>query len=129
MEIEKQDQQLYADTANQTLTLRYWKIGVRINNDLLDGKRAEYGKQIVSQAATQLQLTFGKRGFEERNIRGMMGFSPVIWPDFDLVQRSVALNPCGTNWEKQLVQALPDDLKASLPSIEEIEKELENDEI
>jgi hypothetical protein len=30
-------------------------------------------------------------------------------------------------WESQLTRSLPDDLKGSLPSIEEIEKELEGD--
>ncbi len=35
-------------------------------------------------------------------------------------------NPIGiANWEKQIINALPDNLKGSLPSIEEIEKELE----
>jgi hypothetical protein len=32
----------------------FWKIGERINSALLDNQRAEYGKQIVSHAATQL---------------------------------------------------------------------------
>lgn len=37
-------------------------------------------------------------------------------------------NPIGiANWEKDIANALPDEIKASLPSIEEIEKELEND--
>ncbi|MGL5889963.1 MAG: PDDEXK nuclease domain-containing protein, partial [Bacteroidia bacterium] len=37
-------------------------------------------------------------------------------------------NPIGiANWEEQLRQALPEHLKGSLPSIEEIEKELEDD--
>ncbi len=35
-------------------------------------------------------------------------------------------NPIGVaNWEKQIINSLPDNLKDSLPSIEEIEKELE----
>lgn len=45
---------LVANTANKTITLLYWKIGERINNELLNGMRAKYGKQIVSQVATQL---------------------------------------------------------------------------
>jgi hypothetical protein len=28
-----------ANSANKTITLMYWKIGERINNELLDGKR------------------------------------------------------------------------------------------
>ncbi len=36
-------------------------------------------------------------------------------------------NPIGVaNWERDLVKSLPENLKSSLPSIEEIEKELEN---
>lgn len=98
MEIEKYNQQLYADicqlveearnfvanSANKTITLLYWKIGDRINNDLLDGKRAEYGKQILSQLATQLQHQFGNRGFQERNIRRMMQFAE-LFSDFQIV--------------------------------------------
>ena len=33
-----------AYTANATLTYLYWKIGKRINDDILNNKRAEYGK-------------------------------------------------------------------------------------
>ena len=76
-----------AHTANKAITILYWKIGERINNDLLEGKRAEYGKQIVSQLATQLQLNYGKRGFEERNIRRMMQFS-TLFSDFQIVSQA-----------------------------------------
>ena len=75
-----------AHTANKTMTFLYWKIGNRINNELLDGKRAEYGKQIVSELATKLQQAFGKRGFEVRNIRRMIQFAD-LFPDFEFVLR------------------------------------------
>mgnify|MGYP001308320266 CR=1 FL=1 len=39
---------------NSALTMTYWLIGKRINNDILNYKRAEYRKQIVSPLATQL---------------------------------------------------------------------------
>lgn len=64
-----------AATANYELTMMYWHIGMRINRDLLGNKRAEYGKQIVSAVATQLQLIYGSRGFETRNLRRMMQFA------------------------------------------------------
>lgn len=73
-----------ANTSNKTITLLYWQIGKRINNDFLDNQRAEYGKQIVSQLATQLQEHYGKRGFQERNIRRMMQFAE-LFPDFQIV--------------------------------------------
>lgn len=73
-----------ANTSNKTITLLYWQIGNRINNDFLDNQRAEYRKQIVSQLATQLQEQYGKRGFQERNLRRMMQFAE-LFPDFQIV--------------------------------------------
>jgi hypothetical protein len=98
MELNKWQNQLYddiirlieearnfvANTSNATITLLYWKIGNCINSDLLDNQRAEYGKQIVSLLATQLQVQYGKRGFQERNIRRMMQFAE-LFPDFQIV--------------------------------------------
>lgn len=92
MELENQNEkQLYADvcslvsnaksqlaqSANASLTLMYWKIGERINNELLDGERAEYGKQIVVSLARQLTIDFGK-SFEEKNLRRMIQFAQVF---------------------------------------------------
>jgi len=101
MEIENLNNQLFGDicklieeaksivanTANRTITLLYWKIGERINNDLLKGKRAGYGDQIVSQLATQLQQIYGKKGFETRNIRRMMQFA-TLFADFQIVSQA-----------------------------------------
>ena len=52
-----------AVTANYELTMMYWHIGERINRDVLGNQRAEYGKQIVAQVATQLQDEYGRKGF------------------------------------------------------------------
>lgn len=76
-----------AQTTNSTLTLMYWQIGDRINKELLDGERATYGKQIVSQLATKLQEQYGKRGFQERNIRRMMQFAE-LFSDFEIVSQA-----------------------------------------
>jgi hypothetical protein len=35
-------------TANAVLSALYWQIGNRIRTDVLDGRRAEYGAQIVA---------------------------------------------------------------------------------
>lgn len=64
-----------AATANHTLTMMYWRIGERINRDILGNQRAEYGKQIVAQVATQLQEEYGKKGFDVKSIRRMMQFA------------------------------------------------------
>ena len=51
-----------AATANYTQTMMYWHIGERINREVLGNQRAEYGKQIVAQVATQLQDEYGRKG-------------------------------------------------------------------
>lgn len=67
-----------ASTANYELTMMYWHIGERINRDVLANQRAEYGKQIVSTVARQLQALYGSRGFDEKSIRRMMQFASVF---------------------------------------------------
>jgi len=66
-----------AHTVNSTLTLLYWKIGRRINADILKYKRAQYGEQIVASLTRQLESAYGK-GFEEKNIRRMMQFATIF---------------------------------------------------
>lgn len=73
-----------ASTANAELTMMYWHIGERINRDVLANQRAEYGKQIVSTVAQQLQAVYGTKGFDEKSIRRMMQFSAMI-PDEKIV--------------------------------------------
>lgn len=73
-----------AATANYELTMMYWHIGERINREVLDNQRAEYGKQIVSTVSTQLQIEYGKKGFEQRSIWRMMQFAQVF-PDVQIV--------------------------------------------
>lgn len=73
-----------AATANYELTAMYWHIGDRINRDVLNNERAEYGKQIVSHVATQLQEEYGTKGFDEKSIRRMMQFAQTF-PDFQIV--------------------------------------------
>ena len=75
-----------AATANYAQTMMYWHVGERINREVLGNQRAEYGKQIVSQVATQLQEEYGKKGFEPRNIRRMMQFAQEF-PDFEIVSQ------------------------------------------
>ena len=46
--------QRVAINVNRELTLMYWSIGERINKEVLQNQRAEYGKAIVSTLSTQL---------------------------------------------------------------------------
>ena len=59
---------------NSALTVLFWQIGNRINQDILQNKRADYAKQIVSTLSTQLKERYGNN-FELRNLRRMMQFA------------------------------------------------------
>lgn len=63
-----------AVSINSELTLMYWHIGERINRDVLEEKRAEYGQMIVSTLSTQLTELYG-RDFSSRNLHRMMQFA------------------------------------------------------
>ena len=73
-----------AATANYELTMMYWHIGERINREVLDNQRAEYGKQIVATVSRQLQENYNIKGFDEKNIRRMMQFA-LFFPESQIV--------------------------------------------
>jgi len=60
--------QRVASTVNAELTQLYWQIGNRVNVELLQGQRAEYGKQVILELAKQLTTEFGK-GWSEQQLR------------------------------------------------------------
>ena len=62
------------------------------------------------------------KGFSPRNLRYMRAFADA-WPDAEFVQGVLAQLP----WYHQLVESLPTELQTSLPSIEQIERELTGD--
>ena len=72
-----------ARTVNSGLTLLYWQIGDRIRREVLRGKRAGYGEQIVVSLSQQLEAEFG-RGFAEKNLRRMVQFTEAF-PDREIV--------------------------------------------
>lgn len=80
--IEQSHQQVVAQ-ANSTLTLLFWQVGKRINEDILQNKRADYGKQIVPTVSAQLEIRFG-RNFTEKNVRRMIKFAEQF-PDLSIV--------------------------------------------
>jgi predicted nuclease of restriction endonuclease-like (RecB) superfamily len=79
----EQSKQEVAVQANSAVTILFWQVGNRINQDILQNKRAEYGKQIVSTVATQLENKYG-RNFEIKNLRRMMQFAEQF-TDFQIV--------------------------------------------
>lgn len=80
--IETARQQV-AQTANATQTMLYWHVGLRVQREVLNNQRAEYGEQIVSTLSTQLVAEYG-RAFGERSLRRMVQFAEVF-PDEAIV--------------------------------------------
>ena len=76
----EQSRSMVAVQANSTLTLLFWKIGQRINENVLQNKRADYGKQIVVTLSRQLTEKYG-RNFEEKNLRRMLQFAEQFQDD------------------------------------------------
>ena len=61
----------------------FWQVGNRVNQDILQNKRAEYGKQIVPTVSAQLENKYG-RNFTEKNVRRMLRFAEQF-SDFQIV--------------------------------------------
>ena len=72
-----------AAEVNSALVMLYWHVGERIRREILGGRRAEYGKQIVTVVARQLVVEHGN-GFNEKNLHRMAQFAEVF-PDFEIV--------------------------------------------
>jgi hypothetical protein len=102
--IEEGKKQLaYAATATTALT--YWRVGKRINTDVLANKRANYGKHIVVSVARQLMDRYGK-SYEEKNLRRMMQFAQIFSDEkivVSLIRQLSAFAP-----EKERIVVMPD---------------------
>ncbi len=73
----EQSKQRLATNVNSAITYLYWQIGKRINQEVLNNERAEYGKQIIARLSKELTVRFGK-GFEEANLRRMLQFAQIF---------------------------------------------------
>ena len=69
--------------ANSVMTMLFWNVGKRINEDILKNKRADYGKRIVPTLSAQLEGAYGKN-FETKNLHRMMQFAEQF-PDLEIV--------------------------------------------
>ena len=132
-------------SANKALVMMYWDIGASI----LERQQTEgWGAKVIDRLSFDLKEAFpDMKGFSSRNLKYMRKFAE-SWKDRQLVQRTVALIPWRSNlakyalagytkpmgvaeWERHITESLPENLKSSLPTIEEIEAEFseeENDE-
>jgi len=58
---------------NETLIKRNWLLGLRIQHEVLQGQRAEYGEQVVKVLAKELTAKYGE-GFTWRNLYNYIDF-------------------------------------------------------
>jgi predicted nuclease of restriction endonuclease-like (RecB) superfamily len=72
-----------AVTVNASLSILYWQVGKRINDDILHNQRAEYGKEVMVTLAKQLSVEFG-RGWSKRQLHHCRRFAE-IFPDDNIV--------------------------------------------
>lgn len=71
--------QQVAIAANAALTVLYWQVGHRVRTEVLEGRRAEYGAQMISAVGRDLEAHYG-RGFGEKSLRRMVQFA-TLFPD------------------------------------------------
>jgi hypothetical protein len=70
------------------LTLLFWNVGKRIQEEVFKNERAAYGKQIVTTVSLQLAEKYGKN-FEEKNVRRMIRFAQEF-SDYNILPPLVA---------------------------------------
>ena len=64
----EQSHENVATMFNEEIALLYWKVGRRINKDILAGNRAEYGKQVLQNLSARLTVEYG-RGWSHQQLR------------------------------------------------------------
>jgi len=104
--IEESKQQV-SIAVNSTMTMLYWQIGKKINNEILKDTRASYGKQIVVSLSRQLCEEYGN-SFSEKNLRRMMQFA-AVFINYEIVVSLIRqfIGGFGSGWsEKQLSRCL-----------------------
>lgn len=72
-----------ARAVNSALVLLYWSIGDRIRRDILQKKRAEYGKQIFATLSQKLVEEYGP-GYSRHNLSRMVKLAE-LYPDSQIV--------------------------------------------
>ncbi|GAA4031825.1 PDDEXK nuclease domain-containing protein [Arthrobacter methylotrophus] len=80
--------------ANREMLVAYWRIG----RQLAERESAEgWGSKVVTRLSADVRSAFPEaRGFSPRNLRYMKSFAEA-WPEFPMLQQSVATLPWGHN--------------------------------
>ena len=79
----KQARSGVAHTVNVGITLLYWRIGKRIQMEVLQHTRAEYGQEILASLSQELSAEFG-RGYSYSALTRMVKFAEVF-PEGEIV--------------------------------------------
>ncbi|MDR2928217.1 MAG: PDDEXK nuclease domain-containing protein [Cytophagaceae bacterium] len=79
----EQSRQCTVVQINSIITMLFWNVGKRINENILQNKRADYGKRIVPTVSAQLENAYGEN-FTLKNIRRMMKFADKF-PNLEIV--------------------------------------------
>jgi len=66
-----------AKALSNELTLLYWRIGRRIEDEVIKNNRAEYGKKIVENLSKRLTEEYGK-GFSSKSLFHMIRFAQIF---------------------------------------------------
>lgn len=76
---------------NYSLIITYWNIGKIIKNNIIQDKRAEYGKETIKKLAERLTVEYGK-GFGQRNLFRMIKFYDIFKDEKKLTTLSAKLS-------------------------------------
>jgi predicted nuclease of restriction endonuclease-like (RecB) superfamily len=79
----EQSRQQVSLQVNVALSMLYWQIGQRINNEILHNKRAAYGKQVIRLLSQQLEVEVGK-GWSEKQLRHCLRMVETF-PDIQII--------------------------------------------
>jgi predicted nuclease of restriction endonuclease-like (RecB) superfamily len=91
---------------NSEITLLYWQVGDRIQTEILQRQRAEYGKQVITDLSRNLTQTYGK-GWSERQLRYCILIAEVF-PDREILHTLCAK----LSWSHlKLIMGIDDSLK------------------
>ena len=78
-----ESKQQVATAVNASITILYWHVGKRINDEILKEQRAEYGKKIIETLSHQLSIEYGN-GWSTKHLRHCMQFAQVF-PALEIV--------------------------------------------
>lgn len=84
---------------NETLIKRNWLLGMRIQHEVLEDKRAEYGEQVIRVLAKELTLKYGA-GYSRNNLYRYLSFYKSFPNIFHAVSRKSEIVPSLTGQSK-----------------------------